>query len=172
MYDFDYFERLCREFCPETRRGDYAVLAPLVKVEGKTHLLFEVRALHMRRQPGEVCFPGGRIEKEETPLQCAVRETSEELGILKEKIRVVGNIGLIYTWMDEPVNVVLGEITGGYPDCLDINPEEVHEVFTVPFEYFMERAPQDSYTPDRHYIWGLTARFINYLVKLCREGSE
>ena len=172
MYTFDYFEELFRNHCGDAPRGDYAVLAPLVRFHGQTHLLFEVRALHMRRQPGEVCFPGGRIESGETPEECAVRETTEELGIDRERIRVVGTIGLIYTWMNEPVDLVLGEILDYSPGCLKANPEEVHEFFTVPFEYFMERAPKDSYTVNNHYIWGLTARFTNYIVKLCREGSK
>ncbi|GAE44688.1 hypothetical nudix hydrolase YeaB [Mesobacillus boroniphilus JCM 21738] len=38
----------------------FAVLLPLVEVNGDVHILFEVRSLKMRRQPGEVCFPGGR----------------------------------------------------------------------------------------------------------------
>ena len=95
-----------------------------------------------------------------------------ELGIGRERIRIVGSIGLIYTWMDEPVDVVLGEILDYSPDTIHANPGEVHETFTVPFEYFMERAPKDSYTVNNHYIWGLTARFVNYIVKLCREGSK
>ncbi len=172
MYSFEYFEELFRNHCGDLPRGDFAVLAPLVRVNGQTHLLFEVRALHMRRQPGEVCFPGGRIERDETPLECAVRETTEELGVSRERIRVVGSIGLIYTWLNEPVDVVLGEILDYEPGKLEANPDEVHETFTVPFDYFMERAPKDSYTVEKHYIWGLTARFVNYIVKLCREGSK
>ena len=119
-----------------------------------------------------MCFPGGRIEQGETPLECAVRETTEELGVSRERIRVVGSIGLIYTWLNEPVDVVLGEILDFEPGKLETNPDEVHETFTVPFEYFMERAPKDSYIVEKHYIWGLTARFVNYIVKLCREGSK
>ena len=75
MYSFEYFEEIFRNHCEVMPRGEFAVLAPLVRVDGETHLLFEVRALHMRRQPGEVCFPGGQIEEGETPLEAAVRET-------------------------------------------------------------------------------------------------
>ena len=64
--------------------GQYAVLVPLVEREGKLHILYEVRSQDMRRQPGEVCFPGGRIEGDETPEACAIRETEEELGIPAE----------------------------------------------------------------------------------------
>ena len=60
--------------------GQYAVLVPLVEREGKLHILYEVRSQDMRRQPGEVCFPGGRIEGDETPEACAIRETEEAPG--------------------------------------------------------------------------------------------
>ena len=65
--------------------GRYAVLVPLVERDGEVYVLYEVRAATMRRQPGEVCFPGGHIEGDESPENCAVRETWEELGIPAEK---------------------------------------------------------------------------------------
>lgn len=52
----------------------YAVLVPLVRRRGAAHLLFEVRADTLNRQPGEVCFPGGRIEAGEPPhYLCSAR---------------------------------------------------------------------------------------------------
>ena len=73
----------------------YAVLVPLVEQAGQLHLLYEVRAATLRRQPGEVCFPGGRIEGAETPEQCALRETREELGISPDKIQLLGRLDFI-----------------------------------------------------------------------------
>ena len=64
----------------------FSVLLPLVEVEDEVHVLFEVRSLTLRRQPGEVCFPGGRIETGEDPQRAAIRETSEELGIQESDI--------------------------------------------------------------------------------------
>ena len=65
----------------------YAVLLPLIEVQNETHILFEVRSMSLRRQPGEICFPGGKVDPEDLDQkQCAIRETSEELGINKEDI--------------------------------------------------------------------------------------
>ena len=58
----------------------YAVLIPWVKKEDGDALLLEVRSEKVK-QPGEVCFPGGRVEPGETTAEAAVRETCEELGL-------------------------------------------------------------------------------------------
>lgn len=73
--------------------GQYSVLVPLVEGEGGLSLLYEVRAGSLRRQPGEVCFPGGRLEGAESPEECALRETWEELGIPREKDPPAGVAG-------------------------------------------------------------------------------
>ena len=57
----------------------YSILLPLVEVENETHILFEVRSLKLRRQPGQICFPGGKIDENDRDQQhCAIRETCEE----------------------------------------------------------------------------------------------
>ena len=72
--------------------GRYAVLVPLVESEQGWQVLYEVRAAKLHRQPGEVCFPGGRLEGAESPEECALRETWEELGIpVQESVRTGGS---------------------------------------------------------------------------------
>jgi 8-oxo-dGTP pyrophosphatase MutT (NUDIX family) len=73
-----------------------AVLIPFVKIKNKYHLLFEKRAANIR-QGGEVSFPGGEFDKEldKSLEETAVRETIEELRIKKEKIKVIGRLGIL-----------------------------------------------------------------------------
>lgn len=118
-----------------------AVLLPLVEIKGETHILFEVRSSKMRSQPGDICFPGGRVEDtDETKLAAAIRETSEELGVSTSSITDV-------TPLDYMVSDIAGII---YPyigrlsdiDDLNINKFEVAEVFTVPLNYFLQTEPE------------------------------
>ena len=70
-----------------------AVLIPLVEKEGEWHVLFEVRALTMRKQPGDLSFPGGKIdETDASPLAAALRETHEELGVDQQSIQILGKL--------------------------------------------------------------------------------
>ena len=72
--------------------GTAAVLVPFVEKDGKWHLLFEQRALHLRKQAGDICFPGGRLNEGESPREAALRETEEELLISREEIDIVAEL--------------------------------------------------------------------------------
>ena len=65
--------------------AEYAILIPWVATGEGDALLLEVRS-QLVRQPGEVCFPGGRAEPGESAVEAAVRETCEELGISPDTI--------------------------------------------------------------------------------------
>ncbi|WP_288160786.1 NUDIX hydrolase, partial [Streptococcus pneumoniae] len=69
-----------------------AVLVPLVQVNGEWHILFEVRSLIMRKQPGDISFPGGKLDGSETAQEAALRETHEELGIPPESVEILGQL--------------------------------------------------------------------------------
>jgi 8-oxo-dGTP pyrophosphatase MutT (NUDIX family) len=127
--------------------GRYAVLVPLVEREGELCLLYEVRAAGMRRQPGEVCFPGGRIEGTEPPEDCALRETWEELGIPASEIRLLGRLDFIAHRANFIMYPILARVEGGALDRMTPNPAEVGEVFYVPLSYLLDHPPQEySYT--------------------------
>ncbi len=118
-----------------------AVLLPLVPKDDDLHVLFEVRARHLKRQPGDICFPGGRKEDgDKTLLDTAVRETAEELGITKEGIEVIAPLDYLVTPFSSIVYPYLGLIRN--PEEIVVNKGEVERVFTVPLSFFQQAEPQ------------------------------
>ena len=122
-------------------RRAYAVLVPLVEKDGELCLLYEVRASTLRRQPGEVCFPGGLMEGSESPEECALRETWEELAIPREQIRLLGRLDFIAHRANFLMQPVLGLVDSGALARMVPSPAEVDEVFFVPLSHLLETAP-------------------------------
>ncbi|WP_295748635.1 CoA pyrophosphatase [uncultured Oscillibacter sp.] len=119
----------------------YAVLCPLVEGEDGLALLFEVRAPQLR-QGGEVCFPGGRMEPGESILDCALRETEEELSIPREEVRPLGTPDFICSQRGFLLHPVLGLVSPAGLEALRPSPAEVAAVFTVPLSFFRETEPE------------------------------
>ena len=123
----------------------YAVLVPLVEQNGELCLLYEVRARTLRRQPGEVCFPGGRMEPGETAEECALRETWEELAIPDRCVRLLGRLDFIAHRASFLMQPVLGVVDSSALDRMAPSPAEVEEVFFVPLSHLL-RTPPIEYT--------------------------
>ena len=122
--------------------GRYAVLVPLVRGREGLSLLYEVRSRSLRRQPGEVCFPGGRMEGEETPEGCALRETREELSIPSDKIQLLGRLDFIAHRANFIMWPVLGLVEEETLDAfLRPSPAEVEETFRIPLSHLMDTVP-------------------------------
>ena len=122
-------------------RSHYAVLVPLVEWQGRTHVLFEVRADTLRRQPGEVCFPGGRMEPGESPTECAFRETWEELGIPASPIRPIARLDGVFLPSDGIMHPVLAQVDAGAVVHMTASAAEVKETFLVPADFFAQQPP-------------------------------
>ena len=120
-------------------RKEYAVLLPLVEVDGEVSLVFEVRSKDIR-QPGDVCFPGGRVEKGESFEETALRETFEEIGIPKEKVEVFGPFDAMLEVNRIRMHTTVGRLSDDWESL--IKPDsEVAEVFTVPLQFFKDNEP-------------------------------
>lgn len=125
----------------EERFRKYAVLLPLIEIEGDTHVLFEVRSLKMRSQPGDICFPGGKIDKEDPDARsAAIRETSEELGIAMSSITDVLPLDYMVSDFGRIIYPFIGRIT--QPEHITPNKDEVEETFTVPLSYLLNTKPE------------------------------
>jgi len=131
-------------FIGEEAYRKYAVMVALVEHEGETCVLFEQRARTLKRQPGEVCFPGGAREPDETSEENAVRETMEELLIQREQIDVIAQMDTLFTTYDNKISVYLCELKN-YE--MTYSEAEVGKVFLVPLSFFLENEP-DVYQND------------------------
>lgn len=152
-----------REPQPEGSCRGSSVLALLFKKNSEMHILFTKRALTLKSQPGDVCFPGGKKEEGETPLEAALRETEEEIGITCEKIKILGASDYVLTIYGAIVTPFIGYIENFDASKLLPSPDEVDKVFSVPLKFFMENKPIKSYVtlnpsfpPDfpMHLIYG------------------
>jgi len=123
------------------KRKNCSVLIPLVEIDGDLHILYEQRSSKLKTQPGDVCFPGGVMELGETPIECALRETEEEIGIPQSNIRVIGQFDSIYEVRNITMHTVIGVIEEADLKLMKPNPDEVAKVFTVPFKFFEEVEP-------------------------------
>ena len=123
-------------------RHSYAVLCPLAEGPGGPELLFEVRSASLRRQPGEVCFPGGQVEPGETPEETALRETEAELAIPRREIELLGRPDFICSQAGFLLQPVLGLVSPAGLAALSPSPAEVAEVFAVPLSFFRETEPE------------------------------
>ncbi|MFD3449633.1 NUDIX hydrolase [Microbacteriaceae bacterium 4G12] len=119
----------------------FAVLLPLIRKNNDIHILFEVRALTLRRQPGEICFPGGKVDESDSNEQyTAIRETSEELGIHESNITNIFPLDYIVSPFGTIIHPYVGVINND--DQIQLNTSEVAEIFTVPLSFFQEIEPK------------------------------
>ena len=126
---------------PMDVKGNYSVLIPLIYNNDRWEIIYELRSKDMNTQPGEVSFPGGRLENNETFKQTAIRETVEELGIKEENIEILGELDFLVSYANFTIHCFLGIIEGVKLDDMDVNPDEVDHIFTVPVDFFLKREP-------------------------------
>lgn len=117
----------------------YAVTVPVVFKDQKEQILFEVRAGSLRRQPGEICFPGGKLEAGEDFSEAAVRETMEELCIRREQLQIIAPMDVYLSPSGQMITPWLARLEDYHET---FNPSEVSEVFYVPVSYFLENQPR------------------------------
>ena len=123
-------------------KKEYAILLPLVEKKDGLHLVFQVRSSHLKTQPGDVCFPGGKVESTDSSHQmAAIRETSEELGIPSETITDVFPLDFVFDSV--AIYPFVGKLSD--PEQIQVNPDEVAEIFSVPLTFFLEKPPTIHY---------------------------
>ncbi|MDF2612898.1 MAG: pyrophosphohydrolase [Clostridia bacterium] len=127
-------------------REDYlnsAVLVLLMKINDDYHFVFQKRNKNIR-QGGEICFPGGKHDKslDRNMEDTALRETTEEIGVLPEDISIIGALDMIIAPMGAIVEPFLGVTDKVTLKELHLNRDEVEKVFTIPFTFFKNNKPE------------------------------
>ncbi|MGL5243727.1 MAG: NUDIX hydrolase [Sarcina sp.] len=116
-----------------------SILIPIIKKDEQYHILFQMRSKTLKRQPGEISFPGGIIELNESPKEAALRETCEELGTTINNINIICELDLFIDSSNLIVHPFLA-IMDNISD-LNINKEEVDHIFLVPIDYLASHKP-------------------------------
>jgi 8-oxo-dGTP pyrophosphatase MutT (NUDIX family) len=152
-----------------------AVLIPVVDHPQPTVLLTQ-RSAHLSDHAGQISFPGGKIEATDaTPLDAALREAFEEVGLSREFIDPIGYLDLYATSFGFRILPTVARVEPGFR--LRINAAEVDDAFEVPLEFLMDpdnhqlhskefRGMERSYYAmpfAERYIWGATAGILRML---------
>eukprot|EP00929_Paragymnodinium_shiwhaense_P051975 TRINITY_DN26078_c0_g1_i1.p1 TRINITY_DN26078_c0_g1~~TRINITY_DN26078_c0_g1_i1.p1 ORF type:complete len:271 (-),score=56.87 TRINITY_DN26078_c0_g1_i1:706-1518(-) len=119
-----------------------AVLVPLCLDEKRRpSVLFCVRSAKLRSHAGEICFPGGRSEPNDADAaDTALREASEEVGLCRSNIQILGEMPPVLSKGMIPVTPVVGCLQGDFqPSALVLNKTEVEAVFTLPLEHLLRK---------------------------------
>lgn len=153
-----------------------AVLFPIVLREGGDTVLLTRRAAHLHDHPGQVSFPGGRVDQgDPSTLHTALRETREEIGLTHDHVELLGYLPEYCTGTGFRVTPVVAQVSP--PFELRIDPFEVAEVFEVPLSFLFDPANHKRHSlffrgALRHFhampygdyfIWGATAGMIKTL---------
>ena len=120
----------------------FAVLVPLLFHEGELHVIYQIRSHKVKRQPGEISFPGGEVEVDEKFIDAAVRETYEEIGAFPDNIEIIGELDYTVLTSNFFLYPYVGLIKNTEIKDLILNKDEVQEIFAVPLKYLLEYSPE------------------------------
>lgn len=153
-----------------------AVLIGLIERDHGVNVLLTRRSDALRSHTGQVALPGGRQDPGETPVQTALREAHEEVGLEPHFVSPVGLATPYQTGSGYLITPVVGFVSDGF--TLSANPHEVAEIFETPFAWLMEPANYEEHeralptgelrrfyatTHAEKYIWGATAGILRSL---------
>lgn len=164
------------ELFPDKGLREAAVLIPVIDRGSEATVLLTKRTEGLRAHPGQIAFPGGRVDPTDVSIEhAALREANEEVGLDSSFVEVVGQLPSYRSGTGFRVTPVLGVVDPDF--TITINPDEVDTTFEVPLGFLMNPANHqvDSRVWDEKrrffyrmpyndwMIWGLTAGIIRML---------
>jgi 8-oxo-dGTP pyrophosphatase MutT (NUDIX family) len=158
---------------PEPPLKPAAVLVPLVAHDSGFTILLTQRSADLRAHAGQISFPGGRIDPDDTsPEYAAMREAHEEIGLPRDAAEIIGRLDTYEVRTGFAVTPVVGLIEPGFDMVLA--PDEVADVFEVPLSFLLDPANHERQSRlirgkrrffyvlpfEDRYIWGATAGML------------
>ena len=162
-----------------------AVMVLLYPKEGDYCVLLNKRSQQVEHHKGEISFPGGATDPEDRdPLDTALRETEEEMGISRDAVRVLGEMDEVATRSRFRVRVFAGVIA--HPCEFRPSADEIAEIVEFPVMALRDPAsirvdthwqgdgPANvySYAYGKHLVFGATARILQQFLQLLEDGLE
>jgi 8-oxo-dGTP pyrophosphatase MutT (NUDIX family) len=159
-----------------------AVLVPVILGEQPSILLTK-RTAHLNKHAGQISFPGGRIDPEDSGAEAAaLREAREEIGLDPASVEVLGRLADHVTGTGYRITPVLAVLPPGL--IYQLSAHEVESIFELPMRVVMDpEAPRRQrqhvggvwrhywvWPHPEHFIWGATAAILVQLAKRLREG--
>ena len=173
--DFD----LNPEFRPQgIKLRTAGVLVPVIDTPRGPELILTKRSSALKHHPGQIAFPGGKVDPgDDGPVGAALREAHEEIGLDPANVEVLGTLPAHETVTSFNVTPVLARVRAEFTEVPE--PGEVEEVFRVPFAHVCDPTRYQiqsrrwqgrsrsffvvPYGP--YYIWGATARMLRVLAE-------
>lgn len=171
---------LAREGSVKAGRGNEltpaAVLIPLIMYQNELKILLTQRTAHLHDHPGQISFPGGRSDPEDTSaVDTALREAEEEIGLPSNRVEVLGSLPQYLTITGYQVTPVVSLVDAGH--AYEPDEFEVADIFEVPMAYLMNphhheqrmwQSPQGyrrfyAMPYENKFIWGATAGMLRNL---------
>ena len=166
-----------------------AVMVLLYPKDGDYCVLLNKRSQEVEHHKGEISFPGGAADPEDRdPLDTALRETEEEMGIRRDDINVLGEMDEVATRSRFRVRVFAGTLRQAKGHLYEFHPsvDEIAEIVEFPVNalrspasirvetHWQEGIPSTvySYAHDKHLVFGATARILQQFLQLLEDGLE
>ncbi|RBP69637.1 NUDIX hydrolase [Marinobacter nauticus] len=169
----DLLTKKLSNYAPRQLALDYpeaGILVPVTDDENNPEMIFTLRSANLKTHRGQVSYPGGKRDPEDSSLAAtALRETHEEIGLPPDQVDVIAPLSQVMSRHGILVTPYVGVVPGDHP--VVPNPYEIESVFRVPLSFFLEdrRERTDAlsflnhtfYVPcyrwERYQIWGLSA---------------
>ena len=169
----------------ERKATPAAVLVPIVNRPDGLMVLLTMRSVGLPEHAGQISFPGGRVEADDASVaQAALREAKEEVGLLAERVAILGELTAYETVTGYRVTPVVGWVEP--PFELTLDPIEVADVFEAPLSFLVDeqnrrrqfrmfgetRVEFWAIPYGERYIWGATAAMILILERTLRGAEQ